>query len=421
MFEIFSLIVAVSALLSFINHKLFKLPPTIGVMILSIVVSGLLGGLQLVNIGWFHQVCSVVVEIDFRSILFDFLLGFLLFAGAIHVNLNNLLEEKTPVIVFATVGVVISTFIVGTLLYYTANFLGIHINFMQSLVFGALISPTDPVAVLGLLQKANVEKKLEIKIIGESLFNDGVGIVVFLTLLAITTGGNSEHGSGETLSAWGIAESFIVEGGGGIVLGLILGYIGIWFLQAIKDEPIIEVHITLGIVMAGYALAALIGVSGALAIVVAGILIGNRLTQSDIPDSLKSNLNIFWKVIDEVLNAILFVLIGIEILVLDFKLEYALLSIVTILIVLTARYISTGIGNKLQSAKHRSNSKELIILTWAGLRGGISIALALTLPVDQNREVILFITYAVVVFSILVQGLSIGSVVKRMTSSSESE
>ncbi len=416
MFEIFSLIVAVSALLSFINHKLFKLPPSIGVMILSIVASSLLGGLQLINLEWFVQVCSIVVEIDFRTILFDFLLGFLLFAGAIHVNLNNLLEEKKPVIVFATVGVVISTFIVGTLFYYTASFLGIDINFMQSLVFGALISPTDPVAVLGLLQKANVERKLEIKIIGESLFNDGVGIVVFLTLLTIATGGNSEHGSGEALSTWGIAESFIVEGGGGIVLGVILGYIGIWFLAAIKDEPVIEVHITLGIVMAGYALAALIGVSGALAIVVAGLLIGNRLTQLDIPSSLKSNLNIFWNIIDEVLNAILFVLIGIEILVLDFKLVYVLLGSITILIVLVARYVATAIGNGLQSPKHRSNNKELVILTWAGLRGGISIALALTLPVDQNREVILFITYAVVVFSILVQGLSVGNVVKKLSS-----
>ena len=415
MFEIFSLIVAISALLSFINHKVLKLPSTIGVMILSIIVSSMLASLQLFNEGWFHQVCSVVLEIDFRSILFDFLLGFLLFAGAIHVNLKSLLEEKTPVIVFATVGVLVSTFIVGTLLYYTAGFIGLDINYIQSLVFGALISPTDPVAVLGLLQQANVNKKLEIKIIGESLFNDGVGIVVFLTLLAIATGGGSEHGGGhEGVSASGIAESFLVEGGGGIVLGLILGYIGIWFLKVIQDEPIIEVHITLGIVMAGYALAALIGVSGALAIVVAGIMIGNSLSKKDVPESLKSNMNTFWNVIDEVLNAILFVLIGIEILILDFKGEFLLLGFLAIAIVLFGRYVSTAIGNRLQSDRHRSSGKELYILTWAGLRGGISIALALTLPEGQNRDLILFITYMIVVFSIVAQGLSVKSLVRRL-------
>jgi len=417
MFAIFSLIVAVSALLSFINHKTLKLPPTIGVMVLSIVVSGLLGGLQLININWFHQVCSVVVEIDFRSILFDFLLGFLLFAGAIHVNLNNLLEEKAPVIIFSTVGILVSTFLVGTLLYYAAGLLDIGLNFKQSLVFGALISPTDPVAVLGLLQKANVNKKLEIKIIGESLFNDGVGIVVFLTLLAIATGGGGEHG-GEEVSAMSIAKDFLVEAGGGVLLGLALGYIGLWFLKVVKDEPIIEVHITLGIVMAGYALAELVGVSGALGIVVAGIIIGNRLAKPDIPDALKLNLNTFWKIMDEIMNAILFVLIGIEILVLDFRIEYGLLSALAIVIVLVSRYISTAAGNSLQTKKHKSSSKELVVLTWAGLRGGISIALALSLPVDQNREVILFITYMVVVFSILVQGLSVGKVVKSLLTKS---
>ncbi len=419
MFAIFSLIVAVSALLSFINHKVLRLPPTIGVMILSIIVSGLLGALQLINLNWFHQVCSVVVEIDFRTILFDFLLGFLLFAGAIHVNLDNLLEEKAPVIVFATVGILISTFLVGTMFYYVAGFFDAGLHFKQALVFGALISPTDPVAVLGLLQKANVKKKLEIKIIGESLFNDGVGIVVFLTLLAIATGGSAEHG-GEEVSALSIAKDFLVEGGGGVLLGLILGYIGIWFLKVIKDEPIIEVHITLGIVMAGYALAEIIGVSGALGIVVAGIMIGNRLSKKDLPETLKLNLNTFWMIIDEVLNAILFVLIGIEILVLDFKASYALLSVAAILIVLISRYVATMIGNSVQTSQHRSNSRELVVLTWAGLRGGISIALALTLPVDQNRELILFITYMVVVFSILVQGLSVERVVKGLLKKYES-
>jgi CPA1 family monovalent cation:H+ antiporter len=291
MFEVFTLIVAVSALLSYANHKFLKLPPTIGVLILSIIVSLLLGSLKLFNIGWFHSVCGIVTTIDFRAILFDFLLSFLLFAGAIHVNLNNLLKEKAPVILYATAGVLISTSIIGSLIYLITGLTGLEITFIQCLVFGALISPTDPVAVLSLLQKANVNKKLEIKIIGESLFNDGVGIVVFLSLLALA-GSSSAHGGEVTASS--IGEAFLVEAGGGIVLGLLLGLLGVFFLKSIKDEPVIEVHITLGIVMAGYALASLIGVSGALAMVIAGIMIGNRLAKPDMPEALKQNLNTFW-------------------------------------------------------------------------------------------------------------------------------
>ena len=410
MFEIFTLIVAASALLSYVNHKFLRLPPTIGVLILSIAVSIVLGSLRFIDLEWFHQVCSIVTTLDFRTILFDFLLSFLLFAGAIHVNLRSLLNEKAPIILFATVGVLISTFITGSLLFLVAGWLGLAISFTQSLVFGALIAPTDPVAVLGLLQKANVNKKLEIKIIGESLFNDGVGIVVFLSLLALA-GGMNEHGGGE-VTAGSILEAFSVEAGGGIALGLLLGWLGIYFLTAIRDEPVIEVHITLGIVMAGYSLAALIGVSGALAMVIAGIMIGNRLAKPDMPKALKSNLNTFWKILDEVLNAILFVLIGLEILVLGFEWSYLLLAVIVIPIVLVARYISVFISNSAIPKAHKSTSNELGILTWAGLRGGISIALALTLTEELNRESILYITYAVVLFSIIVQGLTVGKLVK---------
>ena len=412
MFEVFTLIVAVSALLSFVNHKFLKLPPTIGILILSIIVSLLLGSLKYINIGWFHQACSIVTTIDFRTILFDFLLSFLLFAGAIHVNLNSLLKEKGPVILYSTLGVIVSTLITGSLIFLVVDFMGLGITFLQSLVFGALISPTDPVAVLSLLQKANVDKKLEIKIIGESLFNDGVGIVVFLSLVAIASGSGA-HG-GEEITAGAIGESFLVEAGGGIVLGLLLGYLGIISLKAIKDEPIIEIHITLGIVMAGYALATLIGVSGALAMVIAGIMIGNRLSKPDIPKSLKQNLNIFWKTLDEILNAILFVLIGVEILVFGFDTQYILLGLAAILILLFARYVSVLLSNTFLTGDHKSTSKELVVLTWAGLRGGISIALALSLTDDMHREPILYATYMVVLFSIIVQGLSVGKLVSKL-------
>ena len=411
MFEVFTLIVAVSALLSYVNYKYLKLPQTIGVLILSIVVSMLLGSIKLINIDWFHATCAIVTTIDFRSILFDFLLSFLLFAGAIHVNLNNLLKEKLPVVLFATVGVVISTFVAGSLIYFIADAMGLGITYLQSLVFGALISPTDPVAVLSLLQKANVAKQLEIKIIGESLFNDGIGIVVFLSLLAMA-GGMAEHGGEVTAST--IGEALLVEAGGGLFLGFILGSIGIYFLKAIKDEPVIEVHITLGIVMAGYSLAALIGVSGALAMVVAGIMIGNRLTKPDIPESLKRNMNTFWNILDEVFNAILFVLIGLEILVLGYDVNYLILGVIAIPIVLLARYFSVFITNLTLPSAHKSSGKELIILSWAGLRGGISIALALTLTKGLNREPILYMTYVIVLFSIIVQGLTVGKLVKKL-------
>ena len=411
MFEVFTLIVAVSALLSYVNHKFLKLPPTIGVLILSIVVALLLAGLKVVNVQWFHRACSIVTTLDFRTILFDFLLSFLLFAGSIHVNLNNLLKERAPVILFATLGVVISTAITGSLIFLAVQAFGLGITYLQCLVFGALIAPTDPVAVLSLLQKANVNKKLEIKVIGESLFNDGVGIVVFLSLLALAGGG--AHGHGE-VTAGSIAESFLVEAGGGVLLGLALGLLGIYFLKSIQDEPIIEVHITLGIVMAGYSLAALIGVSGALAMVIAGIMIGNRLSKPDIPESLKTNLNLFWKILDEVLNAILFVLIGLEMLVLGFEWTYMALGVLAILIVLLARYVSVFVTNLAVSSDHKSSNRELIILTWAGLRGGISIALALSLPEHLHREPIVYITYTVVLFSIIGQGLSVEKLVKKL-------
>lgn len=400
MFEIFVSIIALAGLLSFINAKFLKLPETIGVMILSIAVSLLFAASYFIDKSYFVSVTNIARGIDFKTILFDFLLGILLFAGAIHVNLKGLLKEKGVVLIYATFGVLLSTFIIGTAFFYVATLIGLEISYLYSLVFGALISPTDPVAVLALLKKAGAPKHMKIKIIGESLFNDGVGIVVFVSLLSIAT---MMH----EFEFVRIAEEFGLEAGGGILLGLLLGFLGKLCIQAVRNEPVIAVHISLAIVLGGYSLSSFVHVSGAIAMVVAGLIIGNSLHSEKISEELKNHMNIFWKVLDEIFNAMLFVLIGIIIITLDFDIYHLLMGIITIFIVLFSRYVTIFLSNFLLKKSHKANKKERLVLTWAGLRGGISIALALSLPEGDVKDIILYATYVVVVFSIVAQGLSI--------------
>ncbi len=408
MFQVFAGIVALSSLLSFINKKVLKLPDTIGLMVLAIITSVLLASLSFLDPEIFERICAVVDEIDFRTILFDFLLSFLLFAGAIHVNLHNLLEERGPVLIYASLGVVLSTLIIGLILYYLSAFAGFPIPLIYTLLFGALISPTDPIAVLSLLKKAGAPKDIEIKIIGESLFNDGVGIVVFISLLSFAT-----MQGGEELTASHVLFEFMREAFGGILMGLVLGLLGKWFFGKIYDSPLVAVHISIALVMGGYALSSVLHVSGALAMVVLGLMIGNYLHRSCESKAMIENMTVFWKVLDEILNAILFVLIGIEIISLDFKNIFLLLAAITIPLVLFARFSAIALSNIFLKPDHRSGIPQISVLTWAGLRGGISIALALSLPENDFREVIIFITYTVVVFSILIQGLSIDKLVSK--------
>ena len=401
MFQIFISIIALAALLSFINAKFLKLPETIGVMILSIIMSFSIGSsIYLIDKEYFMSLYPIVQQIDFRTILFDFLLGILLFAGAIHVNLKGLLKEKGTVIIYATFGVLISTFLIGTAFYYATSLIGLEITYLYSLVFGALISPTDPVAVLALLKKAGAPRHMEIKIVGESLFNDGVGIVVFLSLLSLAT-------MMQEFEIAHIASEFGIEAGGGIIMGLVLGYLGKVFIKSVAKEPVIAVHISLAIVLGGYSLSSIFHVSGAIAMVVAGLVIGDSLHSEKISEELKIHMNIFWKVLDEIFNAVLFVLIGIIIIMVDFNIYYLSLGVITIFIVLISRYITIFLSNFLLKKSNRANTKERTVLTWAGLRGGISIALALSLPESEVRDLILYATYVVVVFSIIAQGLTI--------------
>ncbi len=409
MFQIFAGIVALSSLLSFLNRKFLRLPDTIGVTVLAIIASVLIGSLSFINEEAFLSVCSVVEEIDFKTILFDFLLAFLLFAGSIHVDLHQLRQQRGPVLIYASIGVLISTFLVGSLLYYIMHLLDIDIAYIHCLVFGALISPTDPIAVLALLKKAGAPKELEIKIVGESLFNDGVGIVVFLSLLSIATMTGSE-----AISASHILIEFVQEAFGGILLGLALGWIGRYFLKRIFDSPIIAVHLSIALVMGGYAIASWLHVSGALAMVMLGLIVGDYLHSECQSKDLKQNMTIFWRVLDEILNAILFVLIGLEIVILEFRVGYLIAGGIAILIVLLSRYSAISVSNIFLKKINRSDAKERLILTWAGLRGGISIALALTLPAGRFRDALIFMTYTVVVFSIVAQGLTIDKLVRRI-------
>ncbi len=407
MFNIFIAITAIAGLLSFINYKFLKLPETIGVMLLSIAISLLFASVYFIDPSYFDTLTNTVRGIDFKTLLFDFLLGILLFAGAIHVNLKSLLEEKTTVFIYATFGVIASTFLIGTLFFYMASFLGLQIDYLYSLVFGALISPTDPIAVLALLKKAGAPKHMEIKIVGESLFNDGVGIVVFLSVLSLAT-------MMREFEMVHIAKEFGMEAGGGFLMGLVLGYLGKICIRYTIKEPIIAVHISLAIVLGGYSLSSLLHVSGAIAMVVAGLIIGHSLHSNKITESLKNHMNIFWNVLDGIFNAVLFVLIGIEIIALEFNFTHLLLGVCTIFIVLFSRYFTIFIANAFLKKEHRVKRNERIILTWAGLRGGISIALALSLPDGDIKDIILYATYVVVVFSIIVQGLSIEKLVTKL-------
>ena len=408
MFQTFIGLIALAALLSFLNKKVLKLPDTIGVMILAIVLSLVFALSSLFQDEATASVCMMVEGVDFKSFVLEFLLGFLLFAGSIHVNTKELLKAKGPILIYATLGVVVSTVLVGTAFFYVVGLFGIEISYYYCLVFGALISPTDPIAVLALLQQAGVSKDLEIKIVGESLFNDGVGIVVFLTLLSLAT---SQHAGIDPIL---IGEEFLREVGGGVALGLALAWVGKKLLLSLGKAPVIATHVTLAMVMGGYSLAMLLHVSGALAMVVAGLYLGSVIHDKNFCELEREHINVFWKIIDEILNSVLFVLIGIEMIAVHFHLSYFMIGLSSIVIVLGARYIAVLQSNIWLKAQNRMGLKSINVLTWAGLRGGISIALALSLPEGEVRDVILMATYTVVVFSIIVQGLSIGNVVKAM-------
>ena len=406
-YNIVAIIIVITALFSFINAKLLKLPGTIGIMLISIVVSLLVILLGSFYPNIFLKVTQFISSVDFTTVLLKEMLSFLLFAGAIHVNINRLKKERAAILVFSTVGVFISTFAIGYLFFLAASWLGFNINFLPCLLFGSLISPTDPIAVLGILKQSKIPDSLEMKITGESLFNDGVSVVFFITIYEVMNAG------ADKISVSEVSWLFVKEAGGGVLFGSILGYIGFFIIRSINNY-VVEVLMTLAIVMGGSLIAEHLHISTLLAMVVAGIITGNKSMAEGMSDVTRDYVNKFWEMIDEVFNAVLFLLIGLEMLIVPFNRDLLLLGLVTILIALFARFISVAIPVVVLKYKNAFERNAVLILTWGGLRGGISIALALSLPAFSYKPVIVTVTYIIVLFSILVQGLTIGKIARKL-------
>ncbi|MCR9294171.1 MAG: sodium:proton antiporter [bacterium] len=461
LFTIASIIVTLSALFGFVNARLLRLPNTIGLMVVAIAFTMLLYASALVDDRILQFAKYLIGLIDFQEVLLDVMLGFLLFAGAMHTNFAQLRVQRWPVLLFSTLGVVASTFLVGIFVFYAFTALDLDVKFIHCLLFGALISPTDPIAVLGILKQAKVPKKLETKIVGESLFNDGVGVVVFLTIFSLASGGQhgaGQHGIGQhgakhaavqqtastadasatteleeepatesaqtedgehpvnntQASLQSVATLFGVEVFGGILLGLALGTLTLRLMRSIDDYEI-EVMLTLACVMGGYSLASYLHLSAPLAIVVAGLIVGNeRFRGTSMSRETELYIDRFWEMLDILMNAVLFVLIGLEILILNVTPTFVYAAAIAIAIVLASRYLSLLLpvwffAKRLDFVPHT-----LSIMTWGGLRGGISIALALQLTNEMSRDLFLTVTYGVVIFSIIVQGLTVGPLARRL-------
>jgi len=408
LFHIITILVVVSAAFAYINERFVKLPYTIGAMVITIGMSLILTLAGWINPDLTNPLAELISQIEFSTVLLEVLLSFLLFAGALHTNFDQLKVQQGPILAFATFGVLVSTFIIGGLMYFILGALGIDIQFIYCLLFGALISPTDPIAVLGILKKVGVPKKLETKIVGESLFNDGVGVVVFLTIFAIAEVG-IDH---VTMSEIGIL--LLEEVVGGIVLGLALGYGAFYLLRSIDDYSV-EVLITIAIVMGGYVLAQKLHFSGPLAVVVAGLIMGHDTVRDhSMSEITELYVDKFWETLDALLNGILFVLIGLEILVLEYNGKFVIAGLIAIPVILLARWLALSIPIKFYAKRLEFVPNTGLIMTWGGLRGGISIALALTLTPEMSDKTFVIITYIVVIFSIIVQGLSIGKVANRL-------
>jgi len=407
MLDIAAACLVITALLSWLNQRFVKLPTTIGVMVIALTLSLVISGLD--ALGWVHVLRryeeSLIRSIDFSEVLMQGMLSLLLFAGALHVDLSELKTQRWPVAVLALGGTLLSTVLVGGALWLALPWVGLPMGLLHCLLFGALISPTDPIAVMGILKSAGAPEDLELVIAGESLFNDGVGVVIFALLLGMLT-------SSSMPTAGSAALLLLHEAGGGIAFGLALGYVTFWLLRSV-DEYQVEVLVTLAAVTGGYALASHLHVSGPLAMVATGLIVGNHGRALAMSDTTRSYVDMFWELVDGILNAVLFVLIGMEVLLFSLTGSLILAGGVAICITLLGRLLSVGVAVGALGRRFGLPAGAWKVLTWGGLRGGISVALALSLPAGPERHTVLALTYCVVVFSILVQGMSIARVVRK--------
>lgn len=404
--ELATYLICISALFTFINIRFLKLPSTIGLMLLALFLGVFIQLSGLISPDLVEFAKGIVAELDFAEVLLSLMLSFLLFAGAMQIDLKVLAEEKWPVLVLATVGTLLSTFIVAYSMFYLLPVIGLKVPLIHCFLFGALISPTDPIAVLALIKRYGVQKNLEIKIAGESLFNDGVGVVVFLTILSIA--GFGHDGAHADFGFADVALLFGKEVIGGVALGALLGWGGYWLLDEIDNEHMeLEVLVTLSLVMGGTLVAESLHLSAPLAMVVLGLFLSNQ-GRSHGKDAVTGDyVYKFWHLMDETLNAILFILIGLEMIMIPFSWTSFLAGFMAIVIVLGGRFLGVSIPIKGLLFKRKFQNGTIGLLTWGGLRGGISVALALSLPPSEFKSIVLTMTYMVVVFSILVQGLTI--------------
>jgi CPA1 family monovalent cation:H+ antiporter len=406
-FDIFAIVITLAALFAYLNFLYFRMPATIGVMMIALIFS--LAMLLVGKIGApaiEGEALQILKGIDFNGLLLHGMLSFLLFAGALHIDFSDLWQELISIALLATVGVILSTLVVGVAIWSISAPLGLGVTLIQALLFGALISPTDPVAVLGIMKSAGASKSLEIQIAGESLFNDGVGVAVFLTLIGASVTGE--------LSFKEMARVFFTQAVGGIGLGAATGWLTYEFLKRI-DNYQVEVLITLALAAGGYSLADYLNLSAPIGTVVAGLFIGNRGRAFAMSEETRTRVDDFWEILDEMFNAILFVLVGLELLLIALHWAYLAAALLAIPITLLARFFSVAGVVEFQRLWRKPKRHIIALLTWSGLRGGISVALALSLPPGNHRDLAVAMTYAVVVFSVLVQGMTIAPLARRIT------
>ena len=413
-FNLVALLVTLAAVFGYINRRWLRFPHTIGLLIIALTVSliVLLVDAVLPQLSLGSSVRATLVDIDFEDTLMDGVLSFLLFAGALHVDLESLWNRRWTISLLATAGIVLSTAIVSGLMFFGFRLFGFEVPLPYCLVFGALISPTDPVAVMGILKEVKVPETLEAKIAGESLFNDGVGVVLFTVLVSLATG-TAGHGGASVSGVAGLVATEVV---GGMILGFAAGYAAYRAMRTI-DQHTVEILITLALVMATYGVAKELHISGPIAVVVAGLFIGNHGKRFGMTETTREHVETFWEVLDELLNSLLFLAIGFEVVAVTITGQIIGVGLLAIPVVLRARWVSVGGSITVLGLRQKFTQGAIPVLTWGGLRGGISVALALSLPPSPWKPILLATTYGVVIFSIVVQGLTVKRVVRAVVRS----